>query len=217
LFHEEKTLKTNSKPRMGRPPVLENARNRILDEAAALFGEGGYDKSSLNDVAERLGVTKAAVYHYFGTKQAIYEGITLRTLEGLAERVNAAVAGAEGAQEKLRAFMTTHAAYFEKNYWGFVCMLVGYGGMTNPSMISEINQIRVDYENVLRKIIKDGVVEGCFVDVDVTIASHSVLSMLNWMVRWFKPNGPRRAEYFAGEYYKVITKGILNSENQPAL
>lgn len=209
LLREEKTVTPKAKPRMGRPPVLENARNRILDEAAALFGESGYDKSSLNDVAVRLGVTKAAVYHYFGTKQAIYEGITIRTLEGLAERVNAAVDAAEGAQEKLRAFMISHASYFEENYWGFVCMLVGYGGMTNPSMISEINQIRVDYESVLRKIIKDGVAEGCFVDVDVTVASHSVLSMLNWMVRWFKPNGSKRAHVFAGEYYDIVTKGIV--------
>ena len=201
-------------PRIGRPPVLENARNRILDEAAELFGAGGYDKSSLNEVADRLGVTKAAVYHYFPTKQAIYDGIIVRTLEGLIAHVRSEVEGRSDAGEKLRSFMVSHASYFEKHYWGFVCMLVGYGGMANPSLKSEAIQLRGDYEKILRSILRDGIGAGAFRNVDVTISSHSILSMLNWMVRWYKPKGPRTAASFAEEYYELITCGLAAEPSQ---
>jgi AcrR family transcriptional regulator len=201
-------------PRLGRPPVLENARDRILDEAAELFGAGGYDKSSLNEVADRLGVTKAAVYHYFPTKQAIYDGIIVRTLEGLIAHVRSEVEARSDAGAKLRSFMVSHAGYFEKHYWSFVCMLVGYGGMANPSLKSEAIQMRGEYEKILRGILRDGIASGAFRSVDVTISSHSVLSMLNWMVRWFKPNGPRTAASFAEEYYDLITHG-LTAESGP--
>lgn len=105
---------TKTKPRMGRPPVLENARDRILDEAAVLFGEGGFDNGSMNVVAERLGVSKAAVYHYFDTKQSVYDAIIVRTLGGLLEHVSRAVAASTTAEDKLKSFMVSHAAYFEK-------------------------------------------------------------------------------------------------------
>ncbi len=196
---------------MGRPPVLENARDRILDEAAELFGSGGYDKSSLNDVAERLGVTKAAVYHYFPTKQAIYDAIIVRTLEGLLDNVRREVDNATGSDGRLRAFMLAHATYFEKNYWGFVCMLIGYGGMANPGLKSEANHLRSDYEAVLRAILEEGMDDGTFRKTDMTTASHSVLSMLNWMVRWFKPSGRRNAATFAFEYYEMLTRGLFAS------
>ncbi|TGR64414.1 TetR/AcrR family transcriptional regulator [bacterium M00.F.Ca.ET.194.01.1.1] len=207
------SAQVNPKPRMGRPPVLENARDRILDEAAELFGAGGYDKSSLNDVAVRLGVSKAAVYHYFSTKQAIYDAIIVRTLQGLNDHVGSSVSKATDADAKLRSFMIAHAEFFEANYWGFVCMLVGYGGMANPSLISAANNLRVEYETMLRDILKEGMETSIFTKTEVTTVSHSVLSMLNWMVRWFKPNGPKRAASFAQQYYELLTHGLLVERN----
>lgn len=203
------SVETKAKPRRGRPPVLLNAVDRILDEAAELFGEGGYDKSSISDVSDRLGITKAAVFHYFPTKQSIYDAIIMRTLEGLAAAVKHEVDSRNGAEDKLRGFMKAHAGYFERNYWSFVCMLVGYGGMASSNLKSEVNRLRVDYEKLLRVILKDGMESGTFRKADVTMTSHAILSMLNWMVRWFKPGGKRTAEWFAAEYYGVVTQGLL--------
>ena len=76
-----------TKPRrQGRPPTIENARDRILDDAARLFARDGYDGTSLGELAASVGVTKAAIYHYFPNKKEIYEAIIVRTLEGLRAR-----------------------------------------------------------------------------------------------------------------------------------
>ena len=52
-----------------------DTRARILDIALELFAEHGYEKTSLREIADRLGVTKAALYYHFRTKEDILAGI----------------------------------------------------------------------------------------------------------------------------------------------
>jgi AcrR family transcriptional regulator len=194
--------------RQGRPPTLANARERILDDAARLFARGGYDGTSLGDLAAAIGVTKAAIYHYFPSKKDIYDAIIVRTLAGLLSAVSAATAGAGSADEALLRFMTAHADHFEEHHDGFLAMLVGYGGMENAVMLAKAQHLRDDYENLLGSIVSEGIRSGVFRDVDIRLTTRAVLSMLNWMARWFKPGGGRRASSFARAYCDLILGGL---------
>src|ERR1700683_1096804 len=60
------------------PEPVASTRERILDIALELFTEQGYDKTSLRDIAERLGTTKAALYYHFERKQDILLELHLR-------------------------------------------------------------------------------------------------------------------------------------------
>lgn len=194
--------------RQGRPPTIENARDRILDDAARLFARNGYDGTSLGEIASSVGVTKAAIYHYFPNKKEIYEAIIVRTLEGLFHHVSQATAEAPGPEAALARFMTAHADFFEDHYDGFLAMLVGYGGMKNVVMIAAAQKLRDEHEQTLRQIIAQGVAKGAFRPIDVDVTSRAILSMLNWMVRWFKPDKGRRAASFAQDYYDLMLGGL---------
>ncbi|KRE02361.1 TetR family transcriptional regulator [Bosea sp. Root670] len=194
--------------RQGRPPIIPDARNRILDDAARLFAQDGYDGTSLGELAASVGVTKAAIYHYFPNKKEIYEAIIVRTLEGLRRHVSQVTAQASGPEETLVRFMIAHADFFEEHYDGFLAMLVGYGGMENVVMIAEAQKLRDDHEQALRQIIADGVAQGAFRPVGIDTTSRAILSMLNWMVRWFKPGKGRRAAAFAQDYCDLMLGGL---------
>jgi TetR/AcrR family transcriptional regulator, cholesterol catabolism regulator len=194
--------------RQGRPPTINNARGRILEEAAAQFAQEGYEGTSMDDIAESVGVTKAGVYHYFPNKKEIYDAIIVNTLEGLLRSVSAAIGQARDPEDALSTFMRAHADYFEEHYDAFLTMLVAFGGMQNVGMIAEAQQLRDDYEALLRKIIADGMAGGTFRQIDVRTSSRAVLSMLNWMARWFKPGHGRRASDFAAEYCDLLLGGI---------
>ncbi|GAA5666396.1 TetR/AcrR family transcriptional regulator (plasmid) [Nitratireductor rhodophyticola] len=194
--------------RQGRPPTMENARGKILDEAAELFAHEGFDGASLGSVAEAVGVTKAAIYHYFPNKKEIYEAIIVRTLQGLLDAVTMAVDGQHDAPEALCRFMTAHADYFETHYHGFVTMLVGYGGMENNGLLEEAQDLRDAYEELLRSIVLAGIANGRYRNTDSRAISRAILSMLNWMVRWFKPGHGRPASSFAMEYCEIILNGL---------
>ena len=194
--------------RQGRPPVLENAYERILDGADVLFAQKGFDASSISEIATTVGMSKAAVFHYFPAKQDIYDAIIVRALRGLKDQVSDAVNNDNASLDRLRLFMTSHASYFEKNFWSFVTMLIGYGGMATPTLKQEALALRDEYESLLREIIREGVKQEQIKDVDPVDTSRAILSMLNWMARWFKPGGERSAAQVAEDYYSIIVGGL---------
>ncbi|WP_405017987.1 TetR/AcrR family transcriptional regulator [Kitasatospora sp. NBC_00070] len=69
-----------------------DTRARIIDVALELFAEQGYEKTSLREIADRLGVTKAALYYHFKTKDDIVHGI----VESMAAPIDQAIAWGEG-------------------------------------------------------------------------------------------------------------------------
>ncbi|WP_042366223.1 TetR/AcrR family transcriptional regulator [Streptacidiphilus neutrinimicus] len=64
-----------------------DTRERILDVALELFVEHGYEKTSLREIADRLGVTKAALYYHFRTKEDILAGIVARISEPIEQTI----------------------------------------------------------------------------------------------------------------------------------
>lgn len=179
-----------------------------MHEAAILFGRSGFDASSLNDLATEAGISKAGVYHYFKTKQEVYDAIIIETLGGLFEHVSRAVESVTDPQEKLLAFMTAHAEFFERNYWAFRCMLVSFTGMAAPLPRHEAVVLRESYEHLLRAIIANGIQQGSFRNVDPACAGRAILSMLNWMARWFQPGGAKTAPEVAREYGDLLFHGL---------
>jgi AcrR family transcriptional regulator len=194
--------------RLGRPPRAENQRERIIREATMLFGRLGYDAASLNDLATEVGISKAGLYHYFRTKQDVFDAIIIETLEALVAHVTAAVEQVAEPRERLLAFMTAHAEFFERNYWAFRCMLVSFSGMSAPTPRHDAVVLREGYEHLLRAVIADGVKQGQFRDVDPATTGRAALSMLNWMVRWFRLNGPKSAPDVAREYADLLFYGL---------
>ena len=192
--------------RPGRPPTLPAPRERILDAAAREFAQRGYEGSSVADLAAAIGVSKAAIYHYYPTKQDIYDAIILEVLQGLSETVRAEAQRAEPGLARLRAFMLAHARYFERHHARFVTMLIGYSGMALPER-GDAARLRDGYEGLLREILAEGVRLGQLRTLDVAATGRAVLSMLNWMVRWYKPGGGEDAEAVAAGYYELITRG----------
>lgn len=181
-------------------------RTRILQEAAKLFTEKGYEATSVQDIAQALGLSKAALYHHFRSKEEILYAISLLALEGLVAAGEKALEVADPKAALLR-FMEAHARYFEENRPFFVAMLQGLQSLS-PEHREATVRLRDRHEENLRAILRRGVEQGVFREVDVALAGRAVLSMLNWMIRWFRPDGPMRAEEVARAYHDLILRGL---------
>lgn len=192
----------------GRPPTIAAPRDTILSHAARMFSDKGYEQTSLQDVANAVGLSKAAVYHYFPTKQAIYDEIVINLLDGLLRHVQAGVTSAGSSADRLKLFMTSHADYFENNYISFITVLHGVGGIGRAVTDDRQIAVRNDYETLLRNILVEGIENGSFAIKDVQVGSIAVLSMLNWMSRWYKPGGRKRAADVAEDYFRILYFGF---------
>lgn len=80
-------------------------RAHILRQAEQLYYFGGYAGISLQDLANQLGITKAALFHHFKSKQDLFFAMLLEMLEARHQRIEAAIATQEGAAARLRAVL----------------------------------------------------------------------------------------------------------------
>ncbi|MGH2342231.1 TetR/AcrR family transcriptional regulator [Segnochrobactraceae bacterium EtOH-i3] len=195
--------------RMGRPPLRADPRADILAAAARLFAERGYGDSSLNDVAAAMGYSKGALYNYFSSKQEIYDAIIIDTLRGLCQATADAVDPASPAADRLRQYMMGHARFLGDNFDAFVTMLVGFSGMADAALKADALALRDAHESQLRAIIAGGVADGAFRPTEAAMVGRAVLSLLSWMARWFRPDGPKRAEDIAADYCDLLLGGLL--------
>src|SRR6187549_3252942 len=85
-----------------RGPAEHDVRDQIVEAADKHFSRYGYEKTTVSDLAKAIGFSKAYIYKFFDSKQAIGEAICSRTLTGIVATVEAAVAGASTPTERLR-------------------------------------------------------------------------------------------------------------------
>lgn len=78
------------------------SRDRILTQALDLFGKKGYDAASVREVCAAAGITKPTLYHFFGSKEGVYQAIVDGALEEFRATIERAVAGPGSARTKLR-------------------------------------------------------------------------------------------------------------------
>ena len=90
-----------------RGPVDHNVREQIVEAAGEHFSQYGYEKTTVSDLAKAIGFSKAYIYKFFDSKQAIGEAICSKTLTSIVEAVEVAVAGAPTSTEKFRQLFKT--------------------------------------------------------------------------------------------------------------
>jgi AcrR family transcriptional regulator len=134
----------------------------ILTTAAELFGERGFDRVSLDDVAERLDVTKGSLYYYFAGK----DELAVAAIETLGadwtarlERVAASTAGSSG--ERLRALIREHVAIAVGEYPAALRLFLVPSSWPDDHR-SRIEELRRRHDRVFRAVVEEGVASGEF-------------------------------------------------------
>lgn len=200
------TQQTQS-PRPGRPSTLRDPRRTICDAAAALFAAKGYDATSLQDVAAAVGVTKAGLYYYFATKQDLFDTIVLAVLSDMLALARERAGTVATPAERVGAFMAAHAAYFETNRDRYRAAFIGRGGDLYVFTPDQMTARRA-YTDFLTGILEEGRGAGVFAFDDAPLVARGILGMLNWMTRWYNPQGRKSAEEIAADYARIVLKGI---------
>jgi AcrR family transcriptional regulator len=184
----------------------ETKREAVLQTAAQLFLEKSYPRTSLNDVAERLNITKPALYHYFRNKEEILlECYRLGT--GLIEEVlNEITAQCATGLEKVEAFICSYVNALTVNFGRCVVHLDECDLSHEAS--SEVRAYKRKIDRRLRSFIQEGISDGSVAPCDVKIAAFAIAGALNWMCEWYEPEGALSPEEIATEFSRVLTQGI---------
>jgi len=144
----------------------------ILTTAAELFGERGYDGVSLEDVAERLDVTKGSLYYYFAAKHEL----AVAAIETLGadwtarlERLAATTEGSLG--ERLRVLIRAHVAIAVDEYPAALRLFLAPSSWPDDHR-ARIEELRRRHDRVFRAVVEDGVASGAFAVTGVGTTLH---------------------------------------------
>lgn len=152
---------TDSPIPRSRGPVDHNVREQIVEAADEHFRHYGFEKTTVSDLAKAIGFSKAYIYKFFDSKQAIGEAICSKTLTSLIAAVEEAVAGAPTATEKLRRMFKVLVSvgvslfFKERKLYDIAAHSAGEGWSSARNYADRIQQILIE-------IVREGRESGEF-------------------------------------------------------
>ncbi|MEC9435538.1 MAG: TetR/AcrR family transcriptional regulator, partial [Pseudomonadota bacterium] len=194
-------------PAPRRSPKGDRRRKELVAIATRLFAGKGFDKTSLQDIADEAGLTKAAVYYHFPDKARLYEAVVVSRLAENYAQVLAAVDLADGPLGKLEAFVRTSARRIDEDRAGWVASSSIYRALGPQDLAPAILAGRDRLERLLREIIAGAVEAGELRDIDPAMLGRLLYSALNHIPRWHSPTGRLSAEMVAMQYLDMVIEG----------
>jgi AcrR family transcriptional regulator len=188
-------------------------RRRNEDVASALFRERGYAATSVRDIARALDVQGASLYAHVTSKEDVLWAIVERAatrFEVAADDADRRAAKA-GAAERLAALVRAHVDVITSDP-GAASVFVHEWRALNPERLAAIAERRDAYERRVRGVIEDGMASGEFALTDPAVAAAFMLSALNGLAAWYRPDGrlasDRIADHFVDLSLRSVTEGF---------
>ena len=183
--------------------TLQERRALILEIAARLFEAKGYAGTSVDDIARELGVTKAAVYHYWGSKEELLEEIQDCALGLLREKLDRLDDEESPYATRLEA---TVAAYIDAvlENKSFVSVLL------RDFVSSErTREKRRAYRRQCREAIEAEIAAGNVRDFDPEVLTLALVGLCSTIANWYEPEGRLSREEIKETYLGLVTRGFL--------
>jgi AcrR family transcriptional regulator len=190
--------------------------SEIYRTAARMICEKGYDATSMNDIAEAVGITKAGIYHHIPGKQELLFRIMNFGMDELDEEVITPARAIEDAEQRLRAIITNHVQLITRRSTPqgnnpVTIVIEEVAGLTRAHR-RKIDQRKRAYVELIRDTLNRLKEEGKLSEVDVTTASFSLLGMILWLSRWYNPEGRLGPEQIAEQITTISLGGLLRPE-----
>lgn len=180
----------------------------IYRAAAQIILRKGYDATSVNDIANALGMTKAGLYHYINGKKELLFDIMNFGLDELDEEVVTPAKSIADASARLHFIIVSNARLVTRGQ-GAITILVDEITALTPEQNRKITRRKRAYFVSLRNILNQLKAEGKLQDVDTTAATFSLLGMINWLSRWYRQGGTLTEEQAAEQIVKIALHGLM--------
>jgi TetR/AcrR family transcriptional regulator len=175
-------------------------RQVLLRQAAASFNRAGYHGTSLADIAQTLGVSKAALYTYVKSKDELLYFCHQAALDGaFASLATARGTGGTG----LRQLVKTLEGYLRLVTGGSSFVILLEENALQTQHIKAIVRRRDQFERELRALVERGMADGSIVPCNPKLAVFAALGAINWVQKWYAPGGEWSGEQLAvalGQY-----------------
>jgi TetR/AcrR family transcriptional regulator, cholesterol catabolism regulator len=199
---------TAGRQRRQRAPQHVGARmQQIIDAAARVFREKGYDGATLRDIAQEAGLLPGSLYYHIRSKEALLRLIVEQPIRELHAQLEAIVVSEASPVHKLALALAAQLRAFDTHYpYLFVHI---HNVLRVDTMHPDLQKRAKRYEECWQQILSQGVKVGEFPpDLDVKVTAFAVIGMCNWMYRWYRRDGRLSIEEIIQQFSRLVLAGL---------
>lgn len=190
--------------RRGRPGYDQQG---ILGVAVAAFNEYGYDATSIGMLAERLGLSKSAIYHHFGSKDEMLDLALDAALSGLEAVVEDPLLAQGGTAVDRLEHVLRGAVHVLVEQLPAVTLLLRVRGNTDVERRALIR--RRTFDRRITALVSEAQAEGALrTDIDASVVARLAFGMINSIVEWYRPGGREGADRLADDVVAIALDGL---------
>jgi AcrR family transcriptional regulator len=186
----------------------ELRRQEVLNTAARVFAERGYQATSIDDLVTATGLTRGGLYHYTASKQQLLFGVLDELIEPLLERARSIVSTPAPPEAHLREVTRVWLNHIATHRDHMIVFNQERGILERDSGWERVLHARRSFEEILEGILRRGQEDGSFRMRDPQLALLALLGAVNYTPQWFASSGRLQPEEIADAYCDVFLDGI---------
>ena len=185
----------------------------ILNVAADMFSRRGYQATTLDDIAVAAGISRAAFYSYFPSKEELLRRMYNQVISSTQTALERIAAEDLPVPEKLRRITRHHVQYLAAN---MPMAQVFFSEIFNlpEEMERSVVQANRAFGQVIERVVQEGVETGALVAVHAKRFTYAIIGMWNWMHRWYRPGGEWTPDTVAEEFIQILESGYLRHKHE---
>ena len=182
-------------------------KQEILEVAAELFREKGYAASTMRDIADKVGIEAASLYNHISSKKGLLNEICFEIGNMFVTEMRQINSSKDKAKSKVRSLIYLHIE-ITTQHAAMASVANDEWRHLNEPQLSEFLDMRGNYENCFRDILKIGIKDGELKDLDSTTALFTILSSVRWLQYWFKEDRGISVGQIKKEIADLLLKGL---------
>lgn len=186
----------------------KSRHQEIINTAAYLFKEKGYNAVSMRDLASKLDIKASSLYNHISSKQEILAAIVLEVAQEFTNHINTIFPEKLSTQEKLEAIIQNHIEITLRMTDKLACMNNDWIHLEAENK-DKYRELRDAYEDKFRAILKQGKEKNDIKDVDLEIVVFSFLTSLRTLHLWYAKKSSVEIETLKKDLPTILLQGII--------
>ena len=187
----------------------ERRYREILEHAARLIFQHGYEATSMQEIAESCGLTKAGLYHHIKTKEALLLAIMHYGMDLFEENVVNKVQDVADPLARLRECMARNIALVTQDASKEVTIILHEHQTLTGTAAQEVNSRDKRYVRFLEAAFREATERGQIRAVDPTLAAFSFLGMVLWIYKWYRADGKQSPREVSDGMIDLFFEGLM--------
>jgi AcrR family transcriptional regulator len=183
----------------------ESPRGKLLQEAARLFRRKGYERTTVRDLANAVGIQSGSIFHHFKSKEEILRSVMEETVIYNTALLRAALDEASDLRERVLALIRGELQSIMGGTGEAMAVLVYEWRSLSEEGKAQVLALRDQYEEVWLGVLEEARAAG-YVQNDPFILRRFLTGALSWSTTWFRPDGPMTLDSLAEEALAMIIR-----------